>query len=270
MNKYLKFSLITITAFIAFFYGYYELFNQYLESPTNSLEASNTTIQFILLITGIITIVFLYINYQQQRNQIKVQQNELESNRKDVEFNRAIDLIYKQLERTKQQLNIGFSDLMDIRSTIKENNFCLVEHHSLVGITKKFKAEQNIYETILKKSRLDPEDRKFLIRLIYENLFNETKTFISMFNQDFKKELEREGKYEEIKEIFIGRRIEALRKTPDFANASTKNILKYIDNEEIKTLESTYTQHQQDCKSMVNIYELLRKNNVPIPDSIFQ
>lgn len=270
MNKYLKFSLIIISTFIVFFYWYYELYNQYLQSPTNSLEASNTTIQFILLITGIITIVFLFINYQQQRNHIKVQQREIESNRKDVEFNRAIDLIYKQLERTKQQLNIGFSDLMDIRRTIKENNFYILEHYSLVGITKKFEAEQNIYETILTKSTLESEDCKFLINLIYENLFNETKNFINMFNHDFKKELEREGKYEEVKELYIDRRIEALRKTPDFVRSSTENIVEFILREEIRTFDATYAQYQKDCKSMANLYELLRKNNVRIPDTIFR
>src|SRR5690606_11318409 len=47
--------------------------------------------QFILLLTGIITIFFLYINYDLQRKQIKNLQNE-------TDFNRALDVVYKQLE----------------------------------------------------------------------------------------------------------------------------------------------------------------------------
>lgn len=98
MNKYLKYSLILIVILIVFFFTYYELFNQFLITGNTPIESNNTTIQFILLVTGIITIFFLYINYDLQRKQIKSQQEE-------IEFNRVLDFIYKHRDNTTISLN---------------------------------------------------------------------------------------------------------------------------------------------------------------------
>jgi len=91
MNQYLKYSLILVVIVVFLAYIYYELFNQFLVTGSTPIESNNTTIQFILLLTGIITIFFLYINYDLQRKQIKNLQNE-------TDFNRALDVVYKQLE----------------------------------------------------------------------------------------------------------------------------------------------------------------------------
>ena len=171
MNKYLKFSLIFALAFIAFFYFYIELYNQYLQSPTNSLEASNTTIQFILLITGIITIVFLYINYDQQREQLKEQKKEIERLTQDSEYNRIIDITYRQIEIGKTALNhteFEHQILKDIKSNpnyvlpVFQNKLWLIE-----SLIEKLYVQMMIHETNILKSDLDAPKLHRLMEIAY-------------------------------------------------------------------------------------------------------
>ena len=111
MIKYLKYSLILVVIVLFVAYIYYELFNQFLITGNTPIESNNTTIQFILLVTGIITIFFLYINYDLQRKQIKSQQ-------KEIEFNRVLDIVYKQLNNT----TISLMELSQKREFINQSN----------------------------------------------------------------------------------------------------------------------------------------------------
>lgn len=64
----------------------------------NSIDAS---IALMALLVNVITIIFVYATYQKQKEQIDIQREEIEDNKKDVEFNRALEIIYRQLEFTR-------------------------------------------------------------------------------------------------------------------------------------------------------------------------
>ncbi|GGE28114.1 hypothetical protein GCM10011516_27220 [Sphingobacterium cellulitidis] len=109
------------------------MFNNILENINGDnkvAEANNTTIQFLLLITSIITILFLILNFKQQQNQIK-------SNKRDTEFNRALELIEKYLKL------IDISTLKT-REKVLSNNLNLILSLDLLINEEKLSTPENI------------------------------------------------------------------------------------------------------------------------------
>lgn len=177
MNKYLKYALITLFVIIIFFFSYYELFNQFLQSPANSLEASNTTIQFLLLITGIVTIFFLYINYDQQRKHIKIQQEEIASNTQDVEFNRLLDIVYRQFEISLPQIKSHstyrtLNRLMNDFNIPDYDRVQEIESYSESILTFLINTQGliNNFLFIIRNSNLELERKNFIRNIICNNL----------------------------------------------------------------------------------------------------
>lgn len=177
MNKYLKYTLITLFVIIIFFFSYYELFNQYLNSPSNSLEASNTTIQFILLITGIITIFFLYINYDQQRKHIEIQQEEIINNTQDVELNRLLDIIYRQFEISLPQIksHSAYRTLNRIMNDFEMDDYYRAQEiesysDSILTFLINTKGLVNNFLFIVRNSNLELERKNFIRNIICNNL----------------------------------------------------------------------------------------------------
>jgi len=200
MNKYLKTSLIIFTAFIASFYCYYELFNQYLQSPTNSLEASNTTIQFILLVTGIITIVFLYINYQQQRNLIRKQQKESEYNKENGEFNRALSIIYQQLEYSNKRLTtikyklpfdentiMGYIN-KDLDTTIEKKTY---NKNTTDLVLRELTKEIDFFVEVINNHSLSISRKIELNKIVYWNIGTELEQYITGLSEIFEQNKEK-------------------------------------------------------------------------------
>lgn len=86
---------------------YIILYLLFIHSRAN--EADKTLFDTIGNILGLginaMTILFVFKTYKSQKDQIEFQQKEIEDNKKDVEFNRAADLTFKQLEYTISRYN---------------------------------------------------------------------------------------------------------------------------------------------------------------------
>jgi|GEM_PF-6645218 len=83
----------------------------YTDSEKNSNIIQNAISLSTLILTGI-TLVFLYLTLNQQQEQI-------DSNKSDVEFNRVLDLIYKNVEYTKKDFDILSEATLYVDSSIQ-------------------------------------------------------------------------------------------------------------------------------------------------------
>ena len=102
-KKELQPSSILLTLLIL----YIILYLLFIHSRAN--EADKTLFDTIgnILSLGInaVTIFFVFKTYKSQKDQIEFQQKEIEDNKKDVEFNRALEIIYRQLQYTEKRFN---------------------------------------------------------------------------------------------------------------------------------------------------------------------
>lgn len=163
--------------------------------------SSNTTldtniianaIYLVGLITSAITIIFVYRTYHLQKIQI-------EESKKDVEYNRVLDMVYKQLEYTKksfeeyktiglpitnqsnkQRSNKSFYE--QFKEIAKQTIIPPINSTNQINIIKLSiitKALYNlipileVYDHIINESSLENKQKNFLIKLVVDNLDKE-------------------------------------------------------------------------------------------------
>ncbi|MBB1643636.1 hypothetical protein [Sphingobacterium sp. UME9] len=92
-------TIIILTALLMPFFGLalYDYWKKFI-GDSSGYNSINAVVGVCVGILHILTLIFLYINFIQQRNQIEDQKEELRDNKRDLEFNRSIEVIYKQLE----------------------------------------------------------------------------------------------------------------------------------------------------------------------------
>jgi|GEM_PF-4207160 len=147
---------------------FYTCIYQLLENtPEANLEKNNTAIQLISLISGIITIVFLFINYKQLN-----QQNEV--NKQDVEFNRALDATYKQIDFT---VNFIKNDevLSQINRTlfsdgIEHMNFYYTYEPVLTDKLNSVHEFLNVIKFIIHSHNIGIDKKNYLLKTAYYNI----------------------------------------------------------------------------------------------------
>ncbi len=190
MKKIFYYFILPITAFIVVYIG---VFNFFYDSSPKQKDADNTTIQFILLITGIITITMLFVNFFIQKQQLKEQKDELEKNKEDLNYNRAIDLIYKQQDFSTHRiyainnLNVVIQPFVD---KVQNSFYSLAEEYNRLGnkelkkIKKLFKVlhdDLNIYKDVLEHTNLNEDQRVFLMKIVIENIYPKLYDTLRMF-----------------------------------------------------------------------------------------
>ncbi|WP_313235687.1 hypothetical protein [Sphingobacterium multivorum] len=144
----------------------------------------NTVIAYAGGVINLITIIFLYINYIQQKEQIKKQDEELKANKEDSEFNRALTIIYQQLEYSK---NV-FQDNLDTINVFKKEIMTLNEFYNILYYNSKvirfminIKYEITLIERLLAKSQLSTEDKQYFNKIFPSNIPYDYKLIIYQF-----------------------------------------------------------------------------------------
>lgn len=133
----------------------------------------SATIAYIGGILNIITIIFLYVNYREQKRQNEDQQQ-------DVEFNRAIDLVYKQLEHTlklKDQFLVGSNKAVYIslvQNKVELSHFgssplIYLKKEGVDEILSYYDREFDIYNSILVSVK-DQIKRRKLSQIVFRNI----------------------------------------------------------------------------------------------------
>ena len=165
MKKYLPYIVLGIGFIMILVIIYTSLYNNLLNSTNNVFEANNTTIQLLLLITSIITILFLAINFKQQKDQI-------DKNIKDVEFNRCLDITFKQVDNTIMLLKSNDEIIEKLNYSLNHSDITdFMGYFDLFReLTDTLFKEINFYYVLLKKTRLTQSEKINIFHIVDQNL----------------------------------------------------------------------------------------------------
>lgn len=148
----------------------------------NGYNSINAIIAGFGLLVNFGTIIFVYRTF-------KLQNKQIDDNKKDVEFNRALDIVYKQLDHSKEKLK--FSKYKTLLENLPYDNVDewfnkITEIHNVINILK---YETDFYIKLLSKSYLKDEDVEYLFKIYTSNLqvevkrlFDCSKRFVNSFN----------------------------------------------------------------------------------------
>ncbi|WP_312190381.1 hypothetical protein [Sphingobacterium sp.] len=171
-------SIILLLAFLAVFILYaigVALFISKGDEKTLGAFEAITGISGLILSFGTVYYVVKTYKAQQQQiimqeKQIRIQQDEILANKKDVEFNRTLDIIYKQLEYT----NIVFKPIADeYYSSLKEvatleEIFDNAAQYNWIFLLM---IEQfNFYDLIINKDIFHKPDIQILNKIVYSSV----------------------------------------------------------------------------------------------------
>ena len=123
----------------------------------------NAVIALLSLAFSIITVIFVYATYQSSLTQIK-------DNNKNIELDRTLDNIYRQLEFTVQK----HSDKHDVYSSILTKLDDTIESlfynlHGSRRFLDDYCSELELYIWIVEKPTLSWEDKSFLLNIVFRN-----------------------------------------------------------------------------------------------------
>lgn len=190
MNKFIKnnpkISIVIITIIItAIFHTlglilFYFWNGSVVFKPNNEFDVLGAVITYMVGVLSIITIGFLYINYTQVKDQN-------DKNNSDIEYNRVIDLVYKQLEFNKER---NTEDLAKVNTFVKkiaelndrysigslgneesepskdEKQYILYEFLSILNIISK---DFTVYNSFLVHTNLKLDFKKNIMELAVNN-----------------------------------------------------------------------------------------------------
>lgn len=207
-NKiYIIFILWVIFCCLIFLFASNDLLKCYIKDDENGYDSFMASIAFVGVIMTILTVLGIFFNYKSQREQIKIQKEEIEESKKDVEFNRALDIIYKQLEYsikiwtadgiTKsslfsnnikdhfKHLSIDKSDCVS-QFFVGNFNFVVCDLEEFNGFIQKFDKMLNIYRKIVDNERFDGTQKIILMDILDENIYQQFRQFFSNTKQLYK------------------------------------------------------------------------------------
>lgn len=192
-NRELK-TILTGFSLILFISLYYNISKSTLNTTAENIQA---VVSMITLIVSIVTIYFVYKAYQSQNEQIAIQKKELEEGRKDVEFNRALDMFYKQIEYSKHR--IAINNLEPIIKAFIENtlntfyildlvysNLGIKEFIKISKIFRVLSEDLRIYNNILIQTNVNESDKLFLMQLVIDNIFPKLSEAINIFQSSYR------------------------------------------------------------------------------------
>lgn len=96
-DKTTTFSIIAFIIVLLYGYIFYLVYSRAEQQHFNAFEVVTGLSGLII---SIVTIYFVFNTYDVQLKQIAQQKGQIEDNKKDVEFNRALDMVFRQLEIT--------------------------------------------------------------------------------------------------------------------------------------------------------------------------
>lgn|SRR5690606_16994240 len=207
---------------------YIILYVMFISSKANEADKSlyNTIGNILSLGINAMTIYFVYKSYIFQRKQIEEQKNELEANKQDGEFNRALTIIYQQLEYTNKRykpvnnpIQLGNYLHYIVKATTEQPNdkLRIFRQHSnnIKSFIKFFNLEFEIYKDVLNVESLSEESKQKLINIITWNIDTRFKSTLTKFRQLYLEWVEEEKPVDDINNTIM----KELEKINDFLTA---------------------------------------------------
>lgn len=267
--KDLLVTLIIVAVFLIgiFIHCYWK--NKILDESVG-YNSINSVISLLALIINIITIFFVYRAYNSQVMQIELQKTEITENKKETEFNRILDIIYKQLEFNINILSNEKSTFNKINEHIifqnKSNIISNLEDISRLSIL--INDEINFYISLINKANLEINDKKFLFNIVYKNLGNDYIEFLMYIGQfeniifncatydndvgDFKKEFF---------ESYIDSNYEKYKRKTEYKNLSEDEFINQLKIDLYEKMNVKYLILRTIIKKSKDLSELIQELN---------
>jgi len=165
---YLYTGLVLLILALSYIIGFC-IYNYWKESGIDDdkgYNSINAVIALLSLAFTIITVIFVYATYQSSLTQIR------DSN-KNVELDRALDNIYRQLEFTKQNYSNKLEAYSNILAKLDDTEESLFFNlHGSRRFLDDFTSELELFIWIVEKPSLSWDDKSFLLNIVFKN-YNE-------------------------------------------------------------------------------------------------
>ncbi|WP_447767563.1 hypothetical protein [Sphingobacterium faecium] len=176
--------IIIITVFLigTFIHCYWK---SKIIDESSGYNSINSVISLLALIINIITIFFVYRAYKSQVMQIEIQKTEIIENKEETEYNRILDIIYKQLELNISTFTNEKSNFNKINEYIFHQNKSNILSNlpEISRLSRLINDEINFYISLINKANLEIHNKKFLFNIIYKNLGNDYIEFLMYIGQ---------------------------------------------------------------------------------------
>lgn len=139
-------------------------------------ENSNTTSNILQAVTGIFSlfltmgaVIYAYKAFEQQRRQNNFNEEQLAINRYEIQYSRALDLVFKQLEIMKEKVK-GFQGNLNRLEAYKNIEHIPLFLRDIRPVIGNFNVMSHSIEQFLSRSTLHPNDQSYLYLFFSENL----------------------------------------------------------------------------------------------------
>lgn len=162
----------------------FNVFDTFTKENVASASATNA-IGFTGLITTAITIFFLYINFKQQKREIKKRDEEITSDRKEREFSRNLEILQNQIVainhyhdnfKSSETINTLQKEVLKFQTpttilTEKANPsyFILNQIKTAHKFISLIKGDLNFFSTIVNLDKQDKNDNELFKAIINKN-----------------------------------------------------------------------------------------------------
>lgn len=159
----------------------------------NGYNSINAVIAGFALCVNIITIAFVYATYQKQNEQI-------DDNKKDIEYNRVLDMIFRQTDLNNVKINRLKQSTIDVLDEqYKNSNQIPVYINQLRTVVLNYFSMSHTIEQFISRTNLNPYDKSYLYLFYEENIDIAFKLQLIKYDEQIKKM----GNSNSIKETLI-------------------------------------------------------------------
>ncbi|MGJ1323142.1 hypothetical protein ACR780_10650 [Sphingobacterium faecium] len=143
---------------------------------TVNIKADEQDFKAFEVVTGLFTllltlgaVLYAYRAFQQQKKQNECNEKQLEISRYELQYSRALDLIYKQMEIVSKKIS-GFQGSLNRLDNYKDISDLPLFINDLKPTISNFSSMSYIVEQFLSRTTLHPNDKSYLYLLFSENL----------------------------------------------------------------------------------------------------
>lgn len=167
--------------------GLYFYFKDDLKiNDENGYNSIDSVVGILSLVLSIITVISIFITYQSQQKQIR-------DNNKDVEFNRVLDLFYKQIGYSEKRLIVNKKLAEEINRfykgiyiqtkdlDIEYTNEGIQLLSSYLKVITHIRRDLEVYHRILISSNLSDDKKKFIVDISIENIYPDLRIITKNF-----------------------------------------------------------------------------------------
>ncbi|MFD2556040.1 hypothetical protein [Sphingobacterium tabacisoli] len=175
-TKSIKIALLILSIVIIYVLGFAFVEHKAEEQQFKTFEVVTGLSGLVLSVIGSI---YVYNAYKAQEEQINIQkkqiieqQIDIEENKKEAQFDRALDIIYSQLDYNKEKMASEENSLLhiNVRFKAKKTNDIIGDLDKIWSVLNLFHSEITFYSKIINNKRFTTDDKELLVDIIKKNI----------------------------------------------------------------------------------------------------